>query len=163
MKIRQETRCRKCSPKNREGDYGHDEHLSYLDPSSPRRHTLGGNPIGSLMMKVVTPQLPIWLRPIAPDSKHNPIEKMHDKFDNYLTIRRLNARLRKKSGESLEKKESFEQVPKIADAPIEVVKPEPEGGLTNIWEGGSKFDCGEQQSRTFSPRRKTALSQRNLR
>jgi hypothetical protein len=61
--------------------------------------------------------------------------------------------------ESPVQKEALKQVPKIADAPIDVVnKPVPEG-----WEGGREFNCGEQKSRTLSPRRKTTLSRRNLR
>ena len=156
MKIRQETRCRKCSPKNRAGDYGHDERLN---PSSPRRHTLGGDPMGSLLMKVLTPNLPNWLRQIEPEPKPNMSENIKGQINNAMDVRRLNA-THKTPGASPGEKVSFK--PKIVNPPITVTEvTKPDSGVT--WEGGRKFNSGEQKSNILSPRRKTALSRRNLR
>jgi hypothetical protein len=139
MKIR----CRKCS-----GHFRDDERLSYLNPSSQRRRALGGNPFESLAMKVVTPLLPNWLRPIAPDSKPNVFEKVTERIQH---IRNVHYIKHRKPAESPVKTEPFKQVPKIV-ARIEVV--EPVKKREGTWEGGNKFNCCEQRSRTFSPRRK---------
>ena len=162
MEIRQETRCRKCSPKNRAGDYGHDERLSYQNPSSPRRHTSGG---GSLVLrKVVVPLMAPYYQLREPEPEPNLFQKMDEIVQGYINIYKMKNATRKRLGKPTEspvKEKPLKQEHKIADAPpIEVVKQEPS---RDIWEGGSKFNCGEQKSRTLSPRRKTARSRRNLR
>jgi hypothetical protein len=108
-------------------------------------------------MKVATNQLPIWFRPIAPEPKPNVFEKIKERITDFRNVHALKQHLQHRTpAESPVKKEALKQV---ADAPIDVVNnPVPEG-----WEGGREFNCGEQKSRTLSPRRKTTLSRRNLR
>ena len=166
MEIRQETRCRKCSPKNRAGDYGHDERLSYQNPSSPRRHTSGG---GSLVMrKVVLPLIAPYAQLREPDPEPNLFQKLDEIVQAHINIYKLKNATRKRLGKPTEspvKEEPLKQEPKTTDAPIDigVVEKKRSDNTEIVWEGGSKFNCGEQKSRTLSPRRKTARSQRNLR